>query len=401
MQSDIIDLTCESHSEKPMDRELKCEDINNESNNDIDREINLEVFKNDVEKFMEEINEMEKKESKESMDKFKKEIVNAIKPSKNANKYKNTFKNVNHKYNQKHSHKKYIKLSNKVLSQHYTSNAAWDHLADQFKATVPNWNKFTIIDPCAGSGYLIKNHFSDEDIKGYSFDMHPTSSNVTCCDMGDIDYSKFGKCVVITNMPFNVSAKPIEKLNYIAAFSEVKYIAVVNAEKYEYYNTEVYDMKNEQPFNRRFHLIHSEIVEGIDFTPPVTISITFQIWERRDTLRSKCNIIITELDKFVKIDYPSKLRDAHFYIKYPLKKTVNTSFYRDDLITTKYDYKAGKSLVAVKIIGYNSLDKKKYIYQLLECMINMRKYHDDTFRNIHPTHFAPGIFIKYLLTREE
>lgn len=140
----------------------------------------------------------------------------------------------------------------------------------------------TAVDPCAGTGYMIDTYFPG----GLKYDIEPRGPGVVKCDMEKLDYGTLGNSLlVISNIPFNASCRPIRKLNYIAQFKNVKYIAVMIASKYHGYLRDSYDKKGDV-FNEYFHPIHTEEVPANGF-PNVKAQIVFQIYERRDYPRSE------------------------------------------------------------------------------------------------------------------
>ena len=178
-------------------------------------------------------------------------------------------------------------MPRKTKSQYFTKMETWKPLIDALKETI-DISSMKVIDPCAGDGRMISKFFPD----GEAFDIEPQTYIagpgepkpiiVKKCDMMTIDYSQFeGLVAVVTNMPFNASDNPNEKLDHIMKQPNVCSIATINATKYEYYHKDSHK-GGAFGLNPYFHLARCVEVSNGYFSAPVTAELSFQIWVRRD-----------------------------------------------------------------------------------------------------------------------
>lgn len=269
-------------------------------------------------------------------------------------------------------------MGRKALSQYYTKPEVWEIIMSKFK---DKFAKFKVVDPCAGDGYMIKKYFPD----GHAYDIDPLTQDVQIADMEKLDYSQFGTCAVVSNIPFNSTDYPIRKLNYIGSFDNVKLIAVANLEKYEYHPVDSLPAKGPRAtLNEMFHLVDSLFIPGDLFEPAVKVSITFQIWERKSVPRPN-------LDHALGMNIGSIRGKCDLVIQWPNKRYLLGGEKSPVYLRSGFVRAPGRSIVGVKL-----MNKEKSIHrvkkELSEHMLKLRATYD-----YGPQGFGPGHLKKHLL----
>lgn len=198
----------------------------------------------------------------------------------------------------------------KKLSQYYTKPEVWDGIVAFFKQHVPDWAEMTMVDPCAGVGYLRNKFFPD----GHALDYEPKHESVFYADMNTLNYTQFGKRTkIVSNIPFNADDFPIMKMNRMADAPNVEVIAVINATKYECHPLDAKDGKKAIEFNQYFHLIARMDVPCDAFSENISTEVSFQIWQRKKEIRVDPRI------PFI-ADVPSRIDKPDFFVQYATKR---------------------------------------------------------------------------------
>ncbi len=180
-------------------------------------------------------------------------------------------------------------MSDVKLSQYYTESSLWDSLVPTIKKWLKELlgdAKYTVVDPCAGNGYLVRTHFPG----GYMFDIDPKAADVRFADMDLLDYSQFGpNTIPITNQPFSACHKPMGKMDRAAFFPNVPAFISMLPTRYEQYPV---DSFTGEELNKYFHLVNSRVVDNTMFFNHMTengtgtksklsVNISLQMWVRK------------------------------------------------------------------------------------------------------------------------
>lgn len=261
------------------------------------------------------------------------------------------------------------------------------------------------VDPCAGSGDL------DKIIPGgvtFMSDLDPENNpNVKRGDMTKLNYNSFGKSVaIISNPPFNSSAKPIYLLNQIAKYENVTLMAFIFPDRMEefpkdttFYSSEVLDTS--------FHLVASmpipadtKFVNADGMEVKITAALSFQIWVRRDEKRVDENK--TELfcmDMWCNSPNPDLLvclPNAAFVHDVEMEQKTKKSFkrtlkYSAVLPASKKSYKAlvGRSVVAITL-------NRKVTRESIATDLELAACAAVRAGRRNPQDFGPGVLIRHL-----
>ncbi len=185
-------------------------------------------------------------------------------------------------------------LRSSKLSQYYTESALWDSLIGEIQQSLTEEfgdEKYQVIDPCAGDGYLIRTYFPG----GKMFDVDPQHPDVIRADMTHLNYSKFGpNCAVVTNQPFNASCHPMRLINQALRHTNIRILIDILPEKYEQYPID--SRAGGEELNKYFHLVKSVPIDNSQFfnhmsedgtglASKLTTKLSLQTWVRRDHYR--------------------------------------------------------------------------------------------------------------------
>ncbi len=279
-------------------------------------------------------------------------------------------------------------MPKRSLSQYYTKPELWHKLipeaCDRLAPEI-DLMKMTVVDPCAGNGYLVETFFPDN---GFSFDLEPKHPRVKQADMNELDYGQFGESVaVVSNIPFNANSYPIKKMNQMAKFDNVKIIAVINASKYECYPRESH---YGEVFNEYFHLHHAFKVDNRFFTGgKIGTEISFQIWIRMSTKRPV-------YEPLVRCELPDLMEGKiEYYVKAPTKEFLKTGKGKSPVQKTKkkdnYCYTAVRFHPCLSHVSDDK--KKKLLHSIVE---GVYRWYEHGRQGLSPGHLNRIIYMRRL-----
>ncbi len=164
------------------------------------------------------------------------------------------------------------------LDKFYTDDKVAKNLTQEVFARYPASNFDVILEPSAGSGAFLKALPADKRV---GIDLSPDNSEVQKADFFEWQWEPTKKYLVIGNPPFGrVSSLAVQFFQRSAEFADV--IAFLIPRTFRRIS-----VQNRLPMN--FHLVYDkEIpVKPCVFSPPMSAKCCFQIWEKRQSLRSK------------------------------------------------------------------------------------------------------------------
>lgn len=296
-------------------------------------------------------------------------------------------------------------MSKDSVSVYRTPFALWQTCISWLYSQVDMSKYDAKVDPCAGTGDLNKIVPCGMT---YMSDLNPKDNpNVKQGNMIEHNYNKFGNSVaIISNPPFNASAKPIYLLNQIAKYKNVTLMALILPDKLEYFpkDTTIY---SSEVLNESFHLVASlpipadtKFVNADGKESKINPKLSFQIWIRKDEKRiyaNKTNLVCMDMwCNLPKPDLLVRLPNLSFVEDIEMEHKTKKSFKRTlkhsaVLLASKKSYKAlvGRSVVAVILNSKVTLESIVRDLELAACAAVRAGR-----RN--PQDFGPGVLIRHL-----
>lgn len=170
------------------------------------------------------------------------------------------------------------------------------------------WDWDLVVEPSAGNGSFLTRIPTDRRI---GLDIAPEHPSIVQQDF--FTYTATGRVLVIGNPPFGrVSSLAVKFFNHAANWASV--IAFIIPKTFR-------RVSIQNRLHMNFHLVRDEELPASSFQPPMQVKCCFQIWERREAIRTPIALATTHDDwTFLPLGpllngQPTPPEGAHFAIR--------------------------------------------------------------------------------------
>ena len=208
--------------------------------------------------------------------------------------------------------------------QYYTNEDVVDICLEEVQKHI-NLDGKTILEPCGGTGEFIEGlrRLGIPDNKIISYDIEPMHPMVKRGSYLEQDFSKMGDLVSITNPPFGRMSKLAKKF-FAHATTHSEYICYLVPRSWRKWTTQ-------NSLDENYHLIadidmpkNCFYLPNNETTKKDVLNTVFQIWQRKDTKRTK--IAVPDNGLIKKIIPKLTQQEVHRKIKETLYRKVNGQF---------------------------------------------------------------------------